>query len=245
MANKERSGKKKHAPKPRKLCVYCGTQLATTRDHVIARCLFPDALPLNMVTVPVCHACNEAKSRDDDYLRDMLVMDLNSGEHSGARKLLLGEVLRSASSNRSIVARSAKASWKMEPLLTKGGIYLGHHPTFLIDGERVTRTFTYIVRGLYYRILQQRIPDNYSFEVRRLNPWDVEAVWEGIKKLNPNGPYGLGNTFVCAFLRGLEDPFVTYWLLGFYESVFVTVSTEPVNQHEDDDLTAESTAIET
>jgi hypothetical protein len=115
----------------------------------------------------------------------------------------------------------------MEPLYTKGGLYLGHHPSFPIEGERVERIFTNIVRGLYYRILKARIPDDYSFEVLRLDPSGVGPVWQDLKRMKANGPYRLGDVFVCVFAYGQEDPFVTYWLLGFYDSIFVTVGTEP------------------
>jgi len=61
---------------PKGLCVYCGVNPATTRDHVIPECLFVPPLPSNMVTVPACADCNTTKkSQDDPYLRDMLVYD--------------------------------------------------------------------------------------------------------------------------------------------------------------------------
>jgi hypothetical protein len=47
-------------------CVYCGKQ-ATTKDHVIPRCLLEKPFPPNIPTVPSCRPCNEAYSRDEQY----------------------------------------------------------------------------------------------------------------------------------------------------------------------------------
>lgn len=47
-------------------CVYCGKP-ATTKDHVIPRCLLEKPFPPNLPTVPSCKPCNEAYSRDEQY----------------------------------------------------------------------------------------------------------------------------------------------------------------------------------
>jgi hypothetical protein len=47
-------------------CVYCGKG-ATTRDHVIPRCLLEKPYPSDLPTVPSCRACNEGYSKDEEY----------------------------------------------------------------------------------------------------------------------------------------------------------------------------------
>jgi hypothetical protein len=47
-------------------CVYCGAE-ATTRDHVVPRCLLEREYPDNLPTVPCCRVCNEERSRDEQY----------------------------------------------------------------------------------------------------------------------------------------------------------------------------------
>jgi hypothetical protein len=47
-------------------CVYCGRQ-ATTKDHVIPRCLLEKPYPPNIPTVPSCRPCNEGYSKDEEY----------------------------------------------------------------------------------------------------------------------------------------------------------------------------------
>ena len=48
-------------------CVYCGGK-ATTRDHVLPRCLLEKPFPQNLLTVPSCRECNESYSCDEEYL---------------------------------------------------------------------------------------------------------------------------------------------------------------------------------
>jgi hypothetical protein len=47
-------------------CVYCGRP-ATTKDHVIPRCLLERPYPPNIPTVPSCRTCNEGYSADEEY----------------------------------------------------------------------------------------------------------------------------------------------------------------------------------
>ena len=65
-----------------------------------------------MVTIPACNDCNAEKSKHDDYLRDMLVVDRNS-EQSKAAQALLDKVQRASQRNQSIVMRGAKSEGEL------------------------------------------------------------------------------------------------------------------------------------
>src|SRR5437667_12176452 len=106
-------------------CVYCGRRSAGTKDHVIPKSLFLSPLPSNMITVPICRACNLEKSRSDGYLRDMLVCDIHASRHPVALALRGGAVIRSARRGRSEFARMARERSKIAPLYSPGGVYLG------------------------------------------------------------------------------------------------------------------------
>ena len=209
------------------LCVYCGVNPATTRDHVVAKCLFDGPLPSNMVTVPACGSCNGEKAKNDDYLRDMLVVDYDCSEHPVAKALLKGKVTRALRRNRSELLRKALPEARVEPVRTPGGIYLPPRYSFPLDGERVNEIFRTVTRGLYYKIRQERLPDDYIFEVRRIYRNHIKDVWSEFQRLKANGPYGLGDVFGCLFLYGAEDPGVTCWLIWFYGGAFIMVSTDP------------------
>ncbi len=71
-------------------CAYCGQHDILTVDHVIPRCLFDGVtggVLGNAPKVDACRQCNNAKSTDDTFLRDVLVRDLRLAEHSIAQAL--------------------------------------------------------------------------------------------------------------------------------------------------------------
>lgn len=52
-------------------CSYC-SQRATTRDHVVARCLLEKPYPDNLPTVPSCATCNAGFKKDEEYFLAVL-----------------------------------------------------------------------------------------------------------------------------------------------------------------------------
>lgn len=71
-------------------CYYCSAP-ATTREHVPPKCLFPKKgseeepdFRSNLATVPSCDDHNHAKTHDDEYLRNILVMSATSNEIAGS-----------------------------------------------------------------------------------------------------------------------------------------------------------------
>ena len=68
--------------KKAKKCSFCGKQGVITKDHIPPKCLFPQPLPNNLITVKACPSCNGGSSNDDQYLQAILVMREESGMES-------------------------------------------------------------------------------------------------------------------------------------------------------------------
>jgi hypothetical protein len=214
--------------KPPPACAYCGASPAATRDHVVPKCLFIRPLPQDVVVVPACDACNKDKGKDDTYLRDVLVMDYQGSESPIAREIFDTKVMRAAQRNRSEVVRAAVTQACLIPHGTPGGLYLGQLPSFDLDSRRIQRIFSYIVRGLYYRVRRVPLPAECAITVRRVNAKEAEEIYHIIKGMNGNGLYRIGQgVFECAFMYADEEPRISMWLLAFYQRVFFIVDTEP------------------
>ena len=196
---------------------------------MIPRSLFGDNPPRNLITVPACEACDNEKSLNDDFLRDMLVMDVQSSEHPLLQADLRNKMYRAVQRNLSALGRLVVAESKDRALYTRGGIYLGSYPAVTIEETRVSRIFSMIVRGLYYKARKQRLPDDCVFKARRLPPLEEVNIWQHLAQLGCQYPYRLGDVFLCAFVTVEEDPAMTIWLLGFYNSAFFTVLTHAVD----------------
>lgn len=204
-------------------CAYCGELKEISREHVIPLCLFSRPYPPNLITVPACDKCNNDKSLDDDYLRDMLTCDIFGNQSSTAQKIFYEKVIKSVNRKSSVIGNTAISNARLEPFYTNQGLYLGEYPSFSIDGERVKNMFSLLIRGLYYDARKERFPDGYVFEILRYYPWDFKDIWEAFSKLNLNGPRALGDVFSCVFASAQEDPFTTSWLILFYERVIISV----------------------
>lgn len=211
------------------LCAYCGVRPTTTQDHVIPRCLFTRPLPQQMITVPACEECNREKQPDDTYLRDMLVSDVNASEHPTARSLLHGPVQRSAKLyNSSDVAHVARTQARWEEYYTPAGLYVGHGRRIPMDTKRVDHLFARIVRGLYYYVTGERLPADCRFDVRGLHPLYMDEEMTLLNRAGCNGPFSYaGGVFGLAFVIDGDQPYLTRWLLRFYDGIYVTVHTEP------------------
>lgn len=218
-------GRKKKTVGP---CVYCGKITDLTKEDVIPKCLFSKPRPADLVKVPACRPCNNAKSKNDDYLRDILVSDAYAYGNPVARDLFHQKMLSSARQGSSVVARTALLTGRQRPLYTPGGVYLGDCVSAPLDVERVNHIFSQIVRGLYFKARGRRIPDDYVFDVRRYRPLEFNRVWEVLQRTGYHGPFRIGGEiFTCLFVDAVEDPFFTQWWLWFYDSVCVYVGTKP------------------
>jgi hypothetical protein len=60
-------------------CYMCDS-LETSREHAPPRCFFPESkaigrnLRVNLITVPSCDIHNSEKSKDDEFLRSVILM---------------------------------------------------------------------------------------------------------------------------------------------------------------------------
>lgn len=221
-------GKQSNRSKIKKMCAYCGIRPGTTRDHVVPVALFPKPLPSVMVTVGSCQECNQAKGELDTYLRDYLISDIDTSRSQVAGVIRDGEFLRSMQTNRSLLAREAAPTVRIEPIRSPAGLFLGYAPTIRIDGERIRAVFEYIVRGLYFKLLRRRIPDDYKFEVSRVDRLHASDAFREAFQLQPKNYRRLGEgVFDCMFFYSMEDEFVSMWDLVFYNSILIRVETEP------------------
>lgn len=209
------------------ICPYCGLVPADTRDHVIPKCLFPGPLPQFMVTVPACRPCKESKAKDDDYLRDMFSIDIESDSNPHALHIRNGKMMRSAKRRSSIIARDVINKTRFKEMRSAGGIILGQFPAVPLDGERIERIFTRITRGLYYFRHKERIPDSFDFTIEKYFPQHKVAAVQSMLDADCNGPFMLQErVFTCMYLMSAEDRFVTFWLQAYYNAL-ISVTTAP------------------
>jgi len=206
--------------------VYCGNLDEVTEDHVIPKCLFLTGRPGDMPKVNACKACNNAeKSVNDTYLRDFLLLDMDSAEQPVPQQLF-EKFARAVHRDQSIFAHHAMRSQPVE-LKTPSGLFAGLAYGIQLPDERITKELTMIVRGLYYAYIDERLPQMTPFEViRQRDMSEVEANIQVLLKLGGKYmPVGDGDVFECVYGCAVEKPDVSLWYLNFYRRVVFSVAT--------------------
>lgn len=214
--------------------MYCGVGGRLTKDHVIPRSLYErKKLPADLPTVWACERCNgNAKSLDDAWLRDLLVLDMSSHSHPIA-KHIFNDSFKRASQNRtrvqSPIARQIRhGEGNIVSLFSPSGIYIGKGYGLDVPMDRLVRTLSTIVRGLYRAYGGRALPREVMFGVERICDFSglpsilgPLAQAGGIRKLA-----GDGEVFQCVFAIAPEEPSFSLWLLSFYNSVLFAVTTD-------------------
>lgn len=214
----------------KKICAYCGELKPSTQDHVIQRCLFLKPLPAFMATVPACDECNSRKALHDDFLCDVLTSDASGIEHPVAKEIFESKVLSSHRQNKSLVARIMLNEGRAVPATTKSGIVFDEYYVAKFDFDRAIEMFSFIVRGLYYRLRRITLPTSCQFDVRRLGADDFTQVHDQFYSNGCNGPYTLGNdVFWCVYQYAASNDAITLWLLVFYGRIAYSVITTPAD----------------
>ncbi len=133
------------------ICIYCGVNVATERDHAPPKCFFPPPRPDNMITVPSCEECNRKFGKDDERVRNLLISLDTTELHKAIKNHL------ALKRNRSLIRQKGRTnfqhilrSMKFVERYSKGGIYLGKAPAFNLDQDVMDRFLERMTRALIY-----------------------------------------------------------------------------------------------
>jgi hypothetical protein len=217
-------------PRRRKVyddCAYCGVYDKLSRDHVIPQCLFINGLPGDLPIVYACKTCNnEEKSVNDTYLRDLLILDMDSAEHP-ITKQHWNSFARAVRRNQSLAANDVLETSRLVKMFTSAGVYAGTAYGFEAQHGRTTQIMKTMVRGLYHKYIGGILPEDASYEVYRMR--DMSKVAPDIQMLLQKGArhvrVGDGQVFECIFAYIPEYPGMSLWFLCFYGSVYFSVTT--------------------
>jgi len=220
------------------LCIYCQSNPGETDDHVPPKSLFPKPRPSNLITVPACDQCNKSFKNDDEYFLN-IALEWAASESSDGRQIADNRL-------RSMKRKESRRFWqslvaKTEPVevRTPSGLYLANSLEVRLDGGRIARTITRIVKGLYFEITKKPIPIGANVVSMQFSEFrrtcndlpDMEQVIQAIPKFP--GRFIGKDTFEFRYLIFNEASFFSVWFIQFYRRHGFIATTGLSNSVED------------
>jgi hypothetical protein len=190
-------------------CAYCGEWRSMTRDHVPPRSVFCKRRgPDDLITVPSCYFCNRGASKHDEYFNIVVKLGIDRNRYPNETADSVDTIKNLARPESISFARFLLQRCETNP------------SRFFVDRDRVGVVLRRIVRGLFYRNVGMRLPEFVPFQFISIEdqPRRAAALKDVTDSLARNyKPIG-GGIFRYAFTQcALPDPFVTAWLLSFYD----------------------------
>lgn len=207
-------------------CVYCLEDGIVTREHVVPRSFFPEIPAGNLPIVSVCGPCNQGKSKNDSYLRDILATDIGAAGSAEVKDLLGGRISRSVKGKHSKLSREAIICGTNEAQYSEGGIYLGDAYVVPVDQQSVEKSLSLMTRGIFHFFTRSYLPADQTFLVRKLRGNEFQELWSKFGTNCPDNSFGWGGTVSGRFCYQ-ENPLIVWLVLVFYQGVPVSILSAP------------------
>jgi hypothetical protein len=185
-----------------------------------------------MITVPLCHPCNDTFKLDDEYFRIFVTMGAEPGTKLGQlwAEKVVGSSLRSSPKLKSMLAEDRQQLVEQlqgKPVRVADGRVITEEQHYLLQplsAKRINIVVEKIVRGLHFHEQEERLPVDAGFVINTIF-W-TEDDYEIVKHF-PTGGVGMEGEFLYHY-RTVE-PGVSRWLLSFYDKhVFDVIVSVPV-----------------
>lgn len=210
--------------KPAFSCAYCSSNHPGTNEHVIPRRWFPEDDPVKVpIIIKACHACNNEKSKNDEWLRKWF-SSLASDQSPEAMKVLYGPVARSIKRQPVLGKEMINRMTLVDVFDIETHLHLGEKTRVVVnagDWDRILSWINQVVRGLYAWDKKEVLP--CSYEVQTFFACDeLFQPKDFIKKVLSYIPFPqawhIKDAKVFMFGRAYvpEEPRTSIWITSFY-----------------------------
>ena len=206
-------------------------------DHVPPENLFERHAGPNLITVPCCRKCNNASSKDDQYLLVFIALRQEAKlqpEHGNLWQKCLRTLKRKEAYK---FRQTVVAKVKFVQPVTPTGIDLPRALSIPIDGLRVSNIIVRIVKGLYFHERTQRLPDTHlviAHDALALQqPARIERMAEiihlrtFISQLQTAPATSVGKIFTYRWDSDPAQRANSMWLLDFFDGIRFLCITRP------------------
>jgi hypothetical protein len=134
---------------PEQLCAICGINVATTKDHIPPKSIYPKAMRaknLSLNSIPACFSCNNGAAIEDEELK--LYVGLSTGEHRSDSEKIIDSLASTIANNGRLAKRVFQA--KKNVYATMDGVVEKPYVAVTFGYENFSKAIARIVRGLYW-----------------------------------------------------------------------------------------------
>jgi hypothetical protein len=149
--------------RPSEICVICGSNPATSWDHLPPDGMFPKPKPVDPIEVPACGACNSGSSDYDQIFQ--VFVGLAAGHSETGEKMFKEHVTRILRSNRRLKHSIAQTLCNVD-LKTPAGIFFGSGKAVLRDSKSYDAVIERIIRGLHFYHTEHILGDKVDIKIR-------------------------------------------------------------------------------
>ena len=196
----------------RTMCAYCGDRIATDKEHVFPRCLYPESRTHSRVqrlTIPSCRICNSDWSDDEVHFRNMLML---AGEQPNAsRQELWDTTVQRSFRQPDAYRRLRHLTDAMRPVVIDGKL---RHKVYPGKDPRVVRIVKKVVRGLsHYHDILSAVPES--------RVWVNVMIYKMPEKFLDEMTYAHREQDIVEYRYSIldYDGIQSAWLITFFEMV--------------------------
>ena len=186
-------------------CIYCLQVRELEEEHVPPQCLFAESARADLPIFGACRTCNDARSMDDEYFRDVLV-DLMLRDLDTPELRELRSAVRSSEQRR--LMRGSR------PLFPQQGSELR------VDAERIKNMVCRITAAMFMVETNTFLQPGWdiSGDFVPHNDPDSERLRSAIATL-PRRSWGRG-AFQYTYAVHRREPRMTQWVYCFYGAAY-------------------------
>lgn len=206
------------------LCALCGTNVATTKDHIPPKGIYPAPRDsdINFKTVPACTECNNGAAVEDEEFK--VLMGISTGELQKNPYFVVDWIARTISHNKKIAFQIFSTKQDVHAHLR--GPILEPAVAVTFDGEKYNKVISRMIRALYWVQQGRALGLNskiFVFATQSMKPAFYKSMMELMNSLEEHSLNK--DTFVYKF-QICEDG-SSIWGMQFFKKHNVFGYAEP------------------
>lgn len=224
------------------LCMFCGREIEPqemSAEHFVPKCLWEKKCrPDRTRTVPAHKSCNSSFSDDNDYFRNVLVLEEGAVENCEAARIVSEQTVERMIQKRPGTIIKAAKNFRERPVMTASGIYVGEKPAFEVDVSRITRVLFNVMKGIFYVTQKVPMPQNFEPEVYDTNLLDPAPFRRTVEAMVDWQSFG-DDAFQCRYVLFGKPAHGMACLMRFYnhrEFYGVALSPQLVEEERNRDV---------